>query len=85
MAKGLNSMKNFYHGGMDNDDSPEIIQPEDYLAAWNCRNSGTSAGEDGYTTNIESNYAPEQTLPTGLNKGIGLSGFETKRVVIKFG
>lgn len=83
---GLNSMKNFYRGGMDGDSAPERIDPNDYPDfAFNVRQSGTSAGEDGYTTNIESNYAPDQTLPTGLNKGIGLAGFETKRVVIKFG
>ncbi len=82
--KGLSSLLNFYHGGMDGDDAPIKILPDDYIAGYNVRNSGTTSGEDGYTTNIESTALISGERHAGINKGIGSQGFEQIRAGIGF-
>lgn len=82
--KGLSSIKNFWNGGLDQDSAPEKIAENDYPSANNVRQSGTSAGEDGYTTNIESNVLITGDRHAGINKGIGSQGFEQIRAGIGF-
>jgi len=80
----ISNLITFYHGGQDQDDAPIKIQPGDYIAAYNCRNSGTVSGEDGYTTNIESNIFIQGSLPSGINKIVGAQGFEQIRKSVWF-
>lgn len=80
----INNLKNFNLGGLDQDDSPEKVAANDFISAYNVRSSGTSAGEDGYITNIESNIQLANTAPQGLNKIIGFKGFENINSAIAF-
>jgi hypothetical protein len=85
MGASINSIKQFSQGGLNQDDAPEKVLPNDLINAYNVRSSGTSAGEDGYITNIESNIpATGDTPPNGLNKIIGFKGFESIRCAIAF-
>lgn len=79
MSKAISSIKNFYGGGLDTDSAPEHIAAMDYLFAANARQSGTSSGEDGYTTNIESTLKIQGNLHAGINKVVGSAGFEQIR------
>lgn len=84
MSKAINSIKQFFHGGMDTDDAPERVELEDFIAGYNVRASGTSSGEDGYLTNIESTALITGDRHAGINKGIGSQGFEQIRSGIGF-
>jgi hypothetical protein len=55
--------KNFVGGGMDTDSAPELIAPNDYVSAYNVRNTGNSEKEEGYVVAIESNHIIPKTLP----------------------
>lgn len=76
--------KNFVGGGMDTDSAPELIAPNDYVSAYNVRNTGNSEKEEGYVVAIESNDIIPITLPAGLNKCIGSERFEGVRKIYKF-
>lgn len=80
----IKELKNFQHGAMNQDDAPEIIGQSDFVSAWNVRTAGTSEGEDGYVTNIESNFLVQAFRNGGLNKGNGAQRFETLRIAIAF-
>ena len=75
----ISNLLQFYHGGQDQDDAPIRIAPGDYVAGFNIRASGTTSGEDGYITNIESNILIAGNLPPGINKIVGCFGFEQIR------
>lgn len=76
--------KNFAGGGMDTDSAPELVAKNDYVSAYNVRNTGNSEGEDGYIVAIESNDIIPISLPAGLNKCIGSERFEGVRKIYKF-
>lgn len=78
----INNLIQFYHAGMDQDSAPIRIDHMDTVAGYNIRASGTSAGEDGYITNIESNIKIQGDLPAGINKVVGSFGFEQIRKAI---
>ena len=78
------NIKVFRGGGMNTDDAIEFIPQQDYIEAYNARITGTSEGEEGLATNIESNSLIANTLPTGLNKAIGAAGFEVTRKAYSF-
>lgn len=71
---------------MDTDSAPEKVDKNDYIASYNCRNSGTATGEEGYTTNIESTeIVPEITdVPNGIKKVIGGKEFDDIKKAITF-
>ena len=77
-------LKNFAGGGMDTDSAPELIAGNDYVEAYNVRNTGNISGEDGYVVAIESNALIPLTLPAGINKCVGSAQFENVRKVYKF-
>lgn len=79
-------LKLFQKGGLDVNSAVPYIAKNDYFAAYNIRVTGTKAGEEGYVTNIESNYAasPLFSPSIGLNKAIGMRGFESIRTVVGF-
>ena len=77
-------LRNFSGGGMDTNNSPENIAPNDYVVAYNCRVSGTAEGEDGYITNIESTEEIDGVRSEGINKTIGAQGFELLRKGLSF-
>ena len=76
--------KNFANGGMDTDSALELVAPNDYLEAFNVRNTGNISGEDGYVVAIESNTLIPLTLPAGINKCVGSAQFENVRKIYKF-
>jgi hypothetical protein len=78
------NIKLFRQGGMNTDDAVEFINQEDFVEAYNVRVVGTSEGEEGLATNIESNVLIAGTRPTGLNKTIGSAGFEITRNAYAF-
>lgn len=78
------NIKIFRGGGMNQDDAIELIAQNDYVEAFNSRLIGTSGGEEGIVTNPESNSLISNTLPNGLNKAIGASGFEVVRKAYSF-
>jgi hypothetical protein len=78
------NIKLFRVGGMNTDDSVEFIGQEDFVEAYNVRTTGTTEGEDGLATNIESNTLIAGTRPAGLNKTIGAAGFELTRNAYAF-
>ena len=78
------NIKLFRQGGMDGDDAIEFIGQEDFVEAYNVRVMGTSEGEEGLGTNIESNVLIAGTRPAGLNKAIGAAGFEITRNAYAF-
>jgi hypothetical protein len=82
----IDDIRNFAQGGMDSDSAPEFVLPNDFRSAFNVRNSGTSKGEAGYITNIESTELVTEigSAPTGINKGIGGKEFENIKKVIAF-
>lgn len=80
----LDNLKRFKLGGQDTNSSPEDVSPEDYIAAWNFRVTGTSEGEDGYGTNPESAQLITQSLPDGICKGLGGGAFEDVGSIIYF-
>jgi hypothetical protein len=84
MSKPINTVKNFYQGGLDGDSAPPHLAANDFLVSFNCRQSGTSSGEDGYTTNIESTLLIPGTRSGGINRCIGSEGFEQIRCGIAF-
>ena len=77
-------LKNFAGGGMDTDSAPELVAGNDYLEAYNVRNTGNISGEDGYVVAIESNTLIPLTLPDGINKCVGSAQFENVRKIYKF-
>lgn len=72
-------LKRFRGGGLDTDSSPEDVAPNDYQGAVNWRNTGTSIGEEGYSTNIESNTLLAGMLLAGINDCVGGGAFEDIR------
>ena len=78
------NIKLFRQGGMNTDDSIEFIGQEDFVEAYNGRVMGTSEGEEGLATNIESNTLIAGVRPAGLNKAIGAAGFEITRNAYAF-
>lgn len=78
------NIKIFRGGGMNTDDSIELIPQNDYVEAYNSRVIGTSEGEEGLITNPESNSLIANSLPSGLNKAIGAAGFEVTRKAYSF-
>jgi len=78
------NIKLFRQGGMDTDDAYEFIEQTDFVDAYNVRVMGTSEGEEGLATNIESNVLIAGTRPAGLNKAIGAAGFEITRNAYAF-
>lgn len=78
------NIKIFRGGGMNQDDAIALIAQNDYVEAFNSRLIGTSGGEEGIVTNPESNSLISNTLPNGLNKAIGASGFEVVRKSYSF-
>lgn len=77
-------LKGFANGGMDLDSAKEYIASNDYLQSFNIRITGTDAGEAMNISNIESTVEIENTLNSGINKCIGIAGFESIRKVIAF-
>lgn len=72
-------------GGLDTDTAPEYIAQGDFIDAVNMRLSGTSGGEAGYRTNIESTLAlPTTGLPSGINRCIGGRAFEDIQQIVYF-
>lgn len=71
------SEKVFLNGGMDTDSAPEYISPNDFREAINFRFTGTSKGEAGYGTDIESAIVVTESPapPTGILKTIGAQEF----------
>jgi hypothetical protein len=78
------NIKLFRQGGMNTDDAYEFIEQTDFVEAYNVRVMGTSEGEEGLATNIESNTLITGVRPTGLNKAIGAAGFEITRNAYAF-
>ena len=78
------NIKIFRRGGLNQDDAIEFLAQEDFQEAFDLRVSGTSDGEEGVATNPESNVLISNTLPLGLNKAIGASGFEINRTGYSF-
>ena len=78
------NIKIFRRGGLNQDDAIEFLAQEDFQEAFNLRVSGTSDGEEGVATNPEGNVLISNTLPLGLNKAIGASGFEINRTGYSF-
>lgn len=78
------SLKNFISGGMNTNDAPEVIAPNDYIEAYNVRVMGT--GEGGYVANIESTEPVTETtsLPTGIIKAIGGGEFDDIQQAVIF-
>jgi hypothetical protein len=76
--------KNFANGGMDSDSAFELIDKNDYIEAFNIRNTGNALNEEGYVVSIESNTPLPLVLPSGVNKGIGANQFENVRKIYKF-
>lgn len=80
----IKDIKQFFKGAMDQDSAPERIEPQDFIASFNCRTAGTTDGDDGYVTNIESNILINGTRGGGINKCIGAQDFPTLRIGIAF-
>ena len=78
------NIKLFKGGGLNQDDAIEFIPQNDHVEAYNLRVMGTSEGEEGLATNIESNVLISGTRPAGLNKAIGAAGFEITRNAYAF-
>lgn len=78
------NIKLFRNGGMNTDDAIELIPQNDHVEAYNLRVMGTSEGEEGLATNIESNVLVSGLRPLGLNKAIGAAGFEITRNAYSF-
>jgi hypothetical protein len=78
------NIKLFRQGGMNTDDAIELIPQNDHVEAYNLRVMGTSEGEEGLGTNIESNVLVSGLRPSGLNKAIGAAGFEVTRNAYSF-
>lgn len=78
------NIKLFKGGGLNQDDAIEFIPQNDHVEAYNLRVMGTSEGEEGLATNIESNILITGTRPLGLNKSIGAAGFEVTRNAYSF-
>lgn len=80
----ITDIKNFKNGGMDTDSSPEAVDPNDYISAYNIRVTGSSEQEDGYATNIESSELMGLERPEGINKCIGTRSFESVHKAYSF-
>ena len=80
----INNIRWLKLGGMDTDSAAEFIAPNDWVLAFNVRVTGTSQGEDGIASNPESNQLITQSLPAGINKGIGGGSFEDVGLVVFF-
>lgn len=76
------NIKGFRKGGMDTNSAPQYVDPNDYVLAFNARVTGTTIGEDGDVTNPESALLISQSLPAGINKGIGGGSFEDIGIVV---
>lgn len=86
MPMQSDSIKTYKNFGMDTDSSPESVAPEDTRENYNVRGSGTSKGEDGYVTNIESTMLVNEvgSPPNGINKAIGGKEFVSIKKGISF-
>jgi len=71
----MDSIRRFAGGGMNTDDAYEDIAPNDYIEAWNLRNTGTAEQEAGYQTDIESLVSLMNTMNDGLNQVVGGAAF----------
>lgn len=69
---------------MDTDSSIEYIAQDDTIESYNLRVTGSTLGEDGDGTNIESNEIIAGSRPSGINKGIGAEGFTRTRLGYEF-
>lgn len=72
----IDDLKVVAGGGMDTNSAPERVSPNDWIAAFNWRVTGTQQGEEGNGSNPESATLITQALPAGICKGIGISAFE---------
>lgn len=81
-----NSLKDFISFGLDTNSAPEIVSKEDVIDAYNVRGTGTSEGEAGYVTNIESTELVNEptAVPAGIIKGIGGREFDDIKKAITF-
>lgn len=66
--------------GMNLEDAPEYVK--DYIVAYNFRVGGTDLSEQGDGTNPESTALITQSVPAGINKGIGGGSFEDVGLVV---
>lgn len=80
----IQNLQTFRNGGMNFDDSPEYIALQDFIIAWNSRNSGTHVSEAGNVTNPESTTEVPGERSTGINKGIGGGSFPDVRQLVLF-
>ncbi|MCW3111370.1 MAG: hypothetical protein JWQ09_5876 [Segetibacter sp.] len=72
-------IKQFSLGGMDSESALPDIAKNDWISQFNGRVTGTSEGESGYVTNIESTVLISGSLASGINQCIGAEGFELLR------
>lgn len=77
-------LKVFSGGGLDQDSAPELVAPNDYLFSQNLRTTGTSSGESGYLSNIESNVSLGGSLLPGVNGVIGGGTFSDTGEIMAF-
>lgn len=75
----INDKKIFANSGMDTDSAIEGVAPNDTIESYNVRFNGTSDGESGIATDIESSDLITGTRSAGINKGIGSEGFTRTR------
>lgn len=80
----LDNIRRFAGGGMDTDNSPEDVAPNDYISATNLRNTGTAQQEAGYQTDIESLIPLLNSLNDGLNQVVGGAAFPEIGAAIVF-
>jgi len=78
------NIRGFLNTGMNGDDAPEYVSPEDIIEAFNTIFTGSTEGEDGNATNIPSNDLVPFTVQAGINKCIGAEKFESLRIIIGF-
>lgn len=71
--------KNFRGGGMDTDSAISDVAPNDVIAKWNLRNTGTQSEQKGDETSIEGTNPIFSQRPAGINKCIGAFAFEVIR------
>lgn len=80
------SGKFFTNFGMDTESSPPNVAPNDTRENYNVRGSGTSKGEAGYVTNIESTEPVTEVapIPDGITHGIGGNAFDDIKKAVSF-
>lgn len=64
--------KKIFTGGINQDDAHIILKENEYLNALNVRVVTSRDGKVGFVSNIEGNTAKSVTLPSGINKTIGV-------------